>query len=67
MINKRLNRLPANNKAETNNTIIGPMLLNSSAHVDDVLDVVDGHGIDDILNVLAYIGVIDSLQQHELA
>ena len=48
-------------------TIIGPMLLNSSAHVDDVLDVVDGNVIDDVSNVLAYFGIIDSWLQHGLA
>ena len=42
------------------------MLLNSSAHVDDVLDVVDGHVIDDVLNVLAYVGIVKSRQQQEL-
>ena len=40
--------------------ILGPMLLNSSTHVDDVLDVVDGHVIDDVSNVLVYIGIVDS-------
>ena len=47
--------------------IIGPMLLNSSDHVDDVLDVVDGHVIDDVSNVLASIGVVDSGEQQGLA